>query len=117
MKIVNLIGFTLTVGGVEIPAGSHRAAAPQVSGATPEPVDFEGYGTIPVARVEPVSLADCRLMPGGLSFPTPEEGVVYLAPIPVRLAAAAAGRTDVWGMGDRVSPSDPAAGVKCLVRG
>lgn len=117
MKIVNLIGFDLTVAGVSIPAGSHRAVAPQVSGADPEDVVFDDYGALPVARVAAISLEECRLMPGGLSFPTPEEGVVYLAPIPVRLAAAAAGRTDVWGMGDRVSPSDPAAGVKCLVRG
>lgn len=119
MKIVNLIGFPLTVGvesPVVVPAGDFRAVAPQIGGgqALP-PVEADGLGTLPVISVPQVSLDQCVLLPGGAPFPAPEQGVIYLAPLPVRDAAIRAGRVDVWGMGDRIDGADPSKGVKNLV--
>lgn len=117
MKLINLIGFALTVAGTSIPAGTHRAVAPQISTAPEaELVEFEELGELPVIEPGEIAISDCTLEPGGLAFPGPEEDTIFLAPIPVRLAALRAGRTDVWGMGDRVDPRDPNAGVKNLAR-
>ena len=116
MKVVNLTGFDLIVAGKTIPAGNYRAVAPQLNGQEADPVHIDGIGEVPTVYGTEVNLEDCRLMPGDIPFPDPEDGVIYLAPIPVRLAAKRAGRTDVWGMGNRVVPRDPAKGVKNLVR-
>ena len=116
MKLVNLIGFDLSVAGVTIPAGEYRAIAPQIQAAQSlPPVVFDGVGDLPVIRAVVVSLDQCVLQPGALPFPAAEEGTVYLATLPVREAAMRAGRTDVWGMGDRIDPKDLAAGVRNLV--
>lgn len=116
LTIKNLIGFDLRVAGVVIPGSGVRAVIPTPQ--VPAPVSYvqTSYGDLPVGTdfMAMATLADV-VMSDGSQFPDPVENVVILAPLPVRNAALRAGRTDVWGMGDRASQhiSD---GVKHLVR-
>lgn len=114
MKILNLIGFPLIVGSTVIPAGPGRASAPTITG-TARVIEFD-CGPILVSSSDPITLADCYVTIDGVRQPFPDAvaDVVILAPMPVQQAAVAAGRTDVWGMGDRVSPTDPTQGVRSL---
>jgi hypothetical protein len=124
MKIVNLIGFPLTIAPegvtpITIPAGEWRAYAPQIGGAVPaSPITVEGLGEIPTVYASVVTLDQCRIRKGQREFPFPGPlaGTIYLAPLPVRMAAIASGRVDVWGMGDLVDPERPEAGVRNLIR-
>ena len=117
VTIRNLVGSPLTVAGVVIPSEGVRALIP----LPPTPAPLTGlstnYGDIPVGVdfLAKATLADV-VMSDGSTFPEARDSVILLAPLPVRNAALRAGRTDVWGMGDRVSPKDPDAGVKYLVR-
>jgi hypothetical protein len=123
MKIVNLIGFPLTVGSdstVSIPVGTHRAFAPTIYGGEAEPIDVEGIGAIPTVYPADCTLNDCWIESladrSRLPFPSAVEGVIYLAPFPVKVLAQSEGRSDVWGMGDHRIPGKPSEGVKTLVR-
>ena len=114
VTIRNLVGSPLTVAGVVIPSDGVRAYIPVpyinlvgIStnyGDIPAGVDFLGNTTL-----KDVVMSD------GSTFPEARDSVIILAPLPVRNAALRSGRTDVWGMGDRVNPVDPNAGVKYLV--
>lgn len=124
MKLVNLIGFPLMVAGNLIPAGEYRAVAPNLNQSIQqdpvEEIDIEGIGSIPVVRPAPAAFSGChieRVIKDGsdpLPFPPAVDGTIYVVPYPVRTAAIAAGRTDVYGMGDAVDPADRTKGVKSL---
>lgn len=114
VTIRNLLGSPLTVAGVVIPSDGVRAYIPVPY------INLVGistnYGDLPVGVdfLAKATLADV-VMSDGSEFPEARDSVIILAPLPVRNAALRSGRTDVWGMGDRVNPVDPNAGVKYLV--
>lgn len=125
MKLVNLIGFSLTVAGKLIPAGEYRAVAPNLNqsiqqGPVETCIEIDGVGSIPVVQPAPASFTGCvieRVVKDGsapLPFPPAVDGTIYVVPYPVRVAARAAGRIDVYGMGDAVDPADRSKGVKSL---
>ena len=116
VTIRNLIGFSLRVAGVVIPAEGIRASIPVPSAPVPLTGISTNYGDLPIG-VDFLASATLKdvVMSDGSEFPEARDSVIILAPLPVRNAALRSGRTDVWGMGDRVSLTNPDAGVKYLV--
>lgn len=124
MKLVNLMGRDLTVAGFTIPVGEFLAKAPNLNKSINNnltgTLEIDGIGAVPVVYPAPSNFNDCILVRIGdtsgttLPFPPAIEGTIYVVPYPVRVAARASGRTDVFGVGELNDPSNPNAGAKSL---
>jgi len=117
ITIVNLMGFPVVVAGVTIPADGRRARAESI---VQKPIYLEtNHGMLPMSSAETVSIDRCFVDAPGIPaspFPPAQPGTVYLAPMPVQMAAVDAGREDVWGLGDFIAMSGRGLGVASLRR-